>query len=181
MLSRIVCWPLVAALVLVGAAAAADTEPAGIDRFFGTYTGESLHPADEYGRRSLHVDIGPNGDDGFTVAWTTAMEKRRGERSAISDRLDFVPTRENPNVFRALPLDRRDPPIDPLTSERYAWAAMKDAVLSVHVLTIEPDGDYVVQTYDRALNDHGLTLSFVRVRSGDVEQRIWGSLDRQEQ
>ena len=190
MLNKIRVWALLLALVCFagpggapGAAAetatgtAAGADPA-VQAFFGAYDGESMFPADEYGRRQLSVVISPYEETGFTVEWLTAMERARGDRRITTDRLDFLPSAANPGLYRGLPADGGEPSTDPLDGQRYAWARLKDNILTVHVLTITPDGDYVMQTYDRALNERGLTLSFVRVRNGTMEKRIWGSLYR---
>ena len=46
------------------------------------------------------------------------------------------------------------------------------------MLFIDDNGDYVIQTYDRALTQEGMGLSFMRVRNGQVEQRLWATLER---
>ena len=51
-------------------------------------------------------------------------------------------------------------------------------VMTINVLTISGDGDYVMQSYDRALTKEGMALAFTRVRNGHVEKRVWGSLER---
>jgi hypothetical protein len=184
MLDKLRAWALLLALACfatggTAAGTAAGADPA-VQAFFGAYDGESMYPADEYGRRQLTVVISPYEETGFTVEWLTAMERARGDRQTNTDRLDFLPSATDPRVFRAVPADGGAPSTDPLDGQRYAWARLKDNILTVHVLTITPEGDYVMQTYDRALNEFGLTLSFVRVRNGTMEKRIWGSMYRRD-
>ena len=115
---------------------------------------------------------------GFFVEWETDMEKLAGEQKTSRDRLDFMADADNPYIFRAMNQDGSAREGDPLDGERFAWAAVNDKILSIHVLTVRRNGDYIMQTYDRARTRTGLTLSFVRVRNGDVEKRIWGSLEK---
>jgi hypothetical protein len=70
------------------------------------------------------------------------------------------------------------PSPDPLDGTPLAWARIDDRTLTINVLTISEDGDWVVQVYDRVLTKEGMALSFVRVRNGHVEQRLWGTLER---
>ncbi len=148
--------------------------------FFGTYEGASLAPSAEAQPRDLKVYIKAAADDGFSVAWQTTIygddDPHRKTQS-----LEFRPSKNNPNVYQALPTGLSVgmvPSRDPLDGAPFAWARVLGKVLSVNVLTITKQGDYVIQTYDRALTPGGMTLSFARVRNGSVEKRLLGSLER---
>jgi hypothetical protein len=50
--------------------------------------------------------------------------------------------------------------------------------LTVNLLTIADNGDYVVQTYDRTLTPDGMKLDFMRVENGRIERQIKATLKR---
>ena len=148
--------------------------------FFGTYEGASLAPSAEAQPRDLNVFIKDAGEGGFTVAWQTTIYEDSDSKSRTQS-LEFRPRKNNPNVYQAQPVGLSVgmvPSEDPLDGAPFAWARVLGKVLSVNVLNITKEGDYVMQTYDRALTPGGLALSFVKVRNGNVEKKVWGSLER---
>lgn len=161
-----------------GGTARADSSP--LKPFFGTYEGGSLAPSAAAQPRDLKVLIHPAPEGGFTVAWQTTIYEDDDTKSKTQS-LEFRPTKHNPNLYQALPTGLSVgmvPSRDPLEGAPFAWARVLGKVLSVNVLTITKDGDYVIQTYDRALTRGGMALSFVKVRNGNVVKRLWGALDR---
>jgi hypothetical protein len=170
------------AIALVPAAANADigvrpaiaADDVTIQSFFGTYEGRTLMPMGEPHNRGLRVVIRPVGALGFTVEWLTALHKTGEQPEDKLQAIDFEPT-GRPNVYAAAHGSASPGPAD---GEPYAWARLTGKTLSVNVLTIDDNGDYVVQTYDRTLTASGMNLDFLRVRNGLIERQIKGSLKR---
>lgn len=171
---------LVAAVIVTGPAAAqsaADT----LQKFFGSYVGESLFPREEARTRQLSMSIRPAADDGFIIEWQTTFYKFRKEPRRKTQALEFRPSGPGDNTYLAIPsglTTGMEPSRDPLSGAPFSWARILGRVLTVNVLFIDDTGDYVVQTYDRALTKEGMGLSFMRVRNGQVEQRLWATLER---
>jgi hypothetical protein len=172
-------------VVLVGLAmwrlTPAWAEDASIRPFFGTYEGATLQSSEEVRSRELKVAITPAANDGFRVAWQTTIFKPVDDTRRKTQSLEFRRSPANPKLYAAQPSDvtvGMDPTRDPLDGAPYAWARIDGRTLTINVLTISEDGDWVVQVYDRVLTKEGMALSFVRVRNGHVEQRLWGTLER---
>ncbi len=182
---------LIAVLILVAATAAiavpvAWSEDVPIQAFYGKYEGRTLFPMGEPRNRELSVRIQPAGRFGFAVEWQTTIHKANDKPIRRDQVLEFEPT-PRANVYLAAPPPGNDPPSPgtegsrvpgPVDGEPYAWARIAGSTLTVNVLTIEDNGDYVVQTYDRTLTDNGMTLEFMRVRDGHIERQIKGNLNR---
>ena len=60
-----------------------------------------------------------------------------------------------------------------------AWAAIAGKVLRIRLLTILDDGTYEIQSYDRALDAHGLTLLFRSDRDGTTVKMVSALLGKQ--
>jgi hypothetical protein len=167
-------------VVLFGLAPAL-AEDVAIKPFLGTYEGTTLLSNEEIKSRELKVAITPAEDGGFRVEWQTTLFKPKADARRKTQSLEFRRSTENPKVYAAGPSDvtaGMDPSHDPLDGAPYAWARIDDRTLTINVLTISEDGDWVVQVYDRVLTKEGMALSFVRVRNAHVEQRLWGTLER---
>jgi hypothetical protein len=167
-------------VVLFGLAPAL-AEDVAIKPFLGTYEGTTLLSNEEIKSRELKVAITPAEDGGFRVEWQTTLFKPKADARRKTQSLEFRRSTENPKVYAAVPSDvtaGMDPSHDPLDGAPYAWARIDDRTLTINVLTISEDGDWVVQVYDRVLTKQGMALSFARVRNGYVEQRLWGTLER---
>jgi len=164
---------------LGGSAAWADSST--LKPFFGIYEGASLAPSREAQPRDLKVLIQPASDDGFTIAWQTTLYESFDETRRKTQSLQFRPRKDNPELYEvvatALSVGMA-PTKDPLDGAPFAWARVLGNVMSVYVLTISKNGDFVIQTYDRALTPGGMALAFTRVRNGNMEKRLWGALDR---
>lgn len=161
------------------ATAWADSSP--LKPFFGTYEGASLAPSAEVRPRDLKVSIKPADGGGFFVEWQTTLFKPLEEARRKTQSLEFRPTRDNPVIYQAVPSDvtaGMEPSESPLDGGPFAWARVLGQVLTVNILTIAENGDYVIQSYDRALTKDGMALAFVKVRNGHMEQRLWGVLER---
>ncbi len=164
----------------VGAGAAwADSSP--LKPFFGIYEGSSLAPSAEVQPRDLKLWIKPASQDGFTVAWQTTLYEPDDKSRRKTQSLDFRPMKNRPGIYEAVASGLTVgmvPSKNPLEGAPFAWARVLGKVMSIHVLTIAKNGDYVIQTYDRALTKEGMALAFVKVRNGHVENRLWGALER---
>ncbi len=176
---RFLTFVLVVGGFVGGGAAWADSS--SLKSFFGTYEGASLAPSAEVQPRDLKVSIKPANGDGFIVEWQTTLFKPRQDVRRKTQSLEFRPAKDNPAIYQAVPSDvtaGMEPSDSPLDGGPFVWAQVLGKVMSIHVLTIAENGDYVIQSYDRALTKGGMALSFVKVRNGHVDQRLWGSLER---
>jgi hypothetical protein len=69
-------------------------------------------------------------------------------------------------------------PLDPMKSEPYIWARIKEATLTVYAMHVIDDGSYEMQTYDRTLTKEGMRLDFTRIRADGKVKKISGVLKR---
>jgi hypothetical protein len=173
------------ALVLLAVAAGAGVRPAWSDdvtiqSFFGEYVGRTLMPMGEANNRDLRVAIRPLGAFGFTVEWRTTLRKSAEEPEIKAQTIDFEPTRR-PHVYAVARGDGStggSVPAGPAEGVPYAWARITGSTLTVNLLTITDNGDYVVQTYDRTLTKEGMKLDFMRVANGRIERQLKAALKR---
>ncbi len=158
----------------ISAALAADN--LSINAFFGTWkgSGESHTPDNYFGMnaRDLDVTIKPSGV-GFNVTWTT-ITYPGGEESLAKVKkktasIDFMPSGK-PGLFKAAPNG------DPLAGEAYTWARIKGQTLTVYQLTVDNNGAYVIQSYDRTLTGFAMELTFARIRDDEPERTARGKL-----
>jgi hypothetical protein len=174
-------------LILLAVATTAGLRPAWSDdltiqSFFGEYVGRTLMPMGEARNRDLRVAIRPFGAFGFTVEWRTTLHKSATQPEIKAQVIDFEPT-QRPNVYAAA-VARGDgtaggpAPKGPVDGVPYAWARIAGSTLTVNLLTIADNGDYVVQTYDRTLTPDGMRLDFMRVKNGQIERQIKATLKR---
>jgi len=148
--------------------------------FVGNYEGiHTPSDGDEKHIRDLGVKI-REVKNGLNISWvTTTFLKNEPKKKKYS--IDFVKTdrkyiyeaSQKKNVFGG-----RDP-LDPMKGEPYAWARIEGRTLSVSVLTINDDGGYLIQTYDRTLNENNdLDLRFSRLKNGEVLRTLEAALRR---
>jgi hypothetical protein len=158
----------------------ARAEAPSIQPFLGSYEGTTLLQSGEVKNRELRVIIRPFGQTGFTVRWRTLIFKPGKEPTGRTQVVYFEPSASNPKIYAATPPEEAAgiASDQPLAGRPFGWARVVGKTLTVNVLTISEAGDYVVQTYNRTLTKTGLALAFVRVSNGEVEQRIWGELER---
>lgn len=184
--------PLVFVLMVVAATAAmnaaikapmaapAQSDEVPIQAFYGEFEGRTLFPMGEPRNRELSVRIAAAGRFGFTMEWRTTIHKTQNEAVERNQLLEFEPT-PRPEVYTAVSRADGDQPAAVgglVGGAPYAWARINGRTLTVNVLTIEDNGDYVVQTYDRTLTNKGMVLEFMRMRNGHIEQQIKGNLNR---
>ena len=171
---------LLVAVILCGLSPARAEAPS-IQSFFGSYEGTALFDPRESKNRELTVIIRAFGERGFSIRWRTMIfkpgeETPRGRTQVIY----FKPSEATPGIFAATPPEDAAGLASnvPLEGRPFAWARIVGKTLTVNVLTISETGDYVIQTYDRTLTGDGLAPRFIRLRNGEVEQRVLGELDR---
>ena len=145
--------------------------------FFGHFSGggiasnaDSLYFA--VTARDFDVTIAPAGR-GFRVDWTSVIRRggtpdkpdiRRRSTSKV-----LMPT-ANPSVFHGSDSG------DPLTGKEMCWARIDGNTLTVFLMTIDGDGIYELQEYDRKLTGGGMDLVFRSWRDGDRLRTVTGKL-----
>lgn len=148
--------------------------------FIGDFEGRYISAdGDEKRNRDLSVSIRKI-KKGLNIGWATTTYKNAKPKTKNysidfleSDRDNILSAAQKKNVFGG-----RDP-LDPMKGEPYAWARIEGRKLSVFVLTIDADGGYEIQTYDRTLNDdNDLDLQFTRIRNGEVLRTLEAELLR---
>ena len=154
---------------------AAQNLPVGA--FFGHFSGggiasnaDSLYFA--VTARDFDVTIAPAGR-GFRVDWTSVI--RRGgtpgkpdiRRRSTSKTL--LPT-ANPLVFHGKESG------DPLAGKEMCWARIEGSTMSVFLMTVDEDGIYELQEYNRKLTGAGMDLVFRSWRDGDRLRTVSGKL-----
>lgn len=167
--------------VMVCGLSPARAQPAAIEAFFGSYEGTALFESDESKNRQLTVIIRSFDEGGFSLRWRTMIFKSGKQTpTGRTQVIYFKPSKRTSGIFAATPPeDAAGLASDaPLQGRPFAWARILGKTLTVNMLTISKDGDYTVQTYDRTLIEDGLALRFVRLRNGEVEQRVLGELER---
>lgn len=174
---------LVLALVLTFGPATSSLGNSGtLQKFFGSYTGQSISLADQgLSERDLAVTIKPYQNEGFSLDWTTITKRPDGKTKHQSYSVAFEPT-PRAGIYRAA--QRRNmfghfTPLDPMAGEPYLWAHLSDDTLTVQALIITEDGGYEIQTYERRLAPHGLDLTFSRISDGKILKTIDGVLRKE--
>jgi hypothetical protein len=153
-----------------------------LQKFFGSYTGQSISLADQgLSERDLAVTIKPYQNEGFSLDWTTITKRPDGKTKHQSYAVAFEPTPRE-GIYRAA--QRRNmfghfTPLDPMAGEPYLWAHLSDDTLTVQALIITEDGGYEIQTYERRLAPHGLDLTFSRISDGKILKTIDGVLRKE--
>ena len=170
-------WALVIcvamAVVSRSHAAGPDLEP-----FFGEFEGEAITDQEgELNTRDLRVTISP-ARDGFTVEWISVTKRSDGSLKRKEYSIDFLPTRRQ-GIFRSG--QRKDlfghaVPLDPMQGDPYVWARVHEDTMTVFALHVLEDGGYEMQTYARRRIPEGLSLSYSRVRDGEVLRTVTGIL-----
>lgn len=166
-----------AAALLAGWAGLAGAADLPIGAFFGTFKGGGIAENRDsvyFGVtvRDFDVSIQPEGN-GFRVTWATVIRHggdpnnpkvRRKEQTVT-----FGPT-DKPSVFRATDNG------DPLQGGRYAWARVAKQTLYVYALTVNEDGRYDMQIYERTIKPSGMDFVFHRVQDGEPVRTVKGKL-----
>jgi hypothetical protein len=171
-------------LLLIGLSySTAGADPITIKAFYGTYEGSGIAKnADSlyFGvtDRDIGVVIHPEGS-GFSVSWTTVLhaggDVKNPKVKHRADKLSFVPISNGAQASRVAQWHAAEMP-DPLSGNPYAWARLENTKLTIYMLTIDPDGRYEVQRYERTLVAGGMELTFTDVRDGEPIRVVRGKL-----
>ena len=173
---------VLAAILTIASATSSLGDSATLQKFFGSYTGQSISLADQgLSERDLAVKIKPYQNEGFSLDWTTITKRPDGKTKHQSYSVAFEPT-PRAGIYRAA--QRRNmfghfTPLDPMAGEPYLWAHLSDDTLTVQALIITEDGGYEIQTYERRLAPHGLDLTFSRIADGKILKTIDGVLRKE--
>ncbi len=151
-----------------------------VSAFFGKFNGggvaqnrDSIYFA--VTARDFDITIRGTPGGGFRVDWTSVI--RRGgtpERPDIRRKAStktLVPTGV-PGAFRGAMSG------DPLSGKELCWGRIRGNTLTVFLMTIDRNGNYELQQYDRTLTDTGMKLVFRSTRNGENVRTITGRLVR---
>jgi len=149
-----------------------------ISDFVGHFRGEAqVQAGDRFfiqQLRDAEVDLRAEAD-GFRLSWNTLIHYDEADKTKVRRRsaeMRFV-AGPKPNQFRSLD------PLEPFAEKPTAWAYINRDTLTVHVLSIQTDGNYELQTYERSLSGNTMTLHFSRLLPGRPELIVSGRLQRQ--
>lgn len=176
-LSRVVVACAAGALMLAGGGPGRAQETLPIEAFFGTFSGggvadnrDSVYFA--VTARDFDVTIQPDGP-GFRIEWTTVI--RRGGTPGNPDvrrrkAVKVLHPTATKTVFRCTDSG------NPLDGRELCWARIEKTTLSMFVMTVDKDGVYQLQQYDRTLSGTGMRLVFKSMRDGDQLRTVHGRL-----
>lgn len=154
---------------------------ANVDRFAGTYVGQSQTVLDTEAKgRDLRATITPT-DDGFTVSWTSTSYRKNGEVKESTNVIDFVPSARD-NIYGSAMKTNifgKQVPLDPLKGEPFVWSRFEGDTFSVFSLAITENGEYELQEYHRTVAEGGLDLLFRSVKNGVPQREITAFLARE--
>ena len=168
-------WLFVLLWLLPSADLAAQTS--SIDAFVGQWQGSGISKTSEslyFGEtvRDFDVEIRRQGA-GFNVKWTTVL-RQGGDPNNPDVRRNSAEKTFQPSsngryyVASSLP--------DPLSGQDFAWARIEGSTLSVYIMTIDEEGLFNMQIYERTLTAPGMVLRFTRVRGSEPTRTVEGRL-----
>jgi len=148
-----------------------------IEAFFGRFSGGGIASNEDslyfaVTARDFDVTIAAAGR-GFRVDWTSVI--RRGgtpEKPKIrrkSSTKVLMPTGQA-SVFHGTQSG------NPLAGMEMCWAHISDRTLSVFLMTVDKNGIYELQEYNRRLTGNGMDLMFRSWRDGDRLRTVTGKL-----
>jgi hypothetical protein len=121
------------------------------------------------------VEIRQTSGDGFTVRWTTVLhqggDKNNPDARKRGAQLTFRPS-TRPGVWLSIEAS------DALSPNGYGWATIDGNTLTISLLTVNEQGRYNIQVYDRILNDRDMALKFRRLVDGAKGRIVRGNLVR---
>jgi hypothetical protein len=149
--------------------------------FYGVFSGGGVAESDDsayFGTtaRDLDVTIRAEGS-GFSVAWTSVIRQggdpnKPNVRRKVTTKV-FQPLAGRTGLYRAADSG------DPLNGQEMSWARIRGATLIVYQMTIDPDGTYELQRYDRTVGPGGMQLTFTRERDGEKLRKVTGRMVKQ--
>jgi hypothetical protein len=169
-------WLIVCA-ALAAAVPAASAKDVKIDGFFGTFKGNGVSENRDslyFGVtvRDLDVKIEPAGK-GFKIEWTTVIRRGGDPKNpkvrSKTQRMTFQPAGTE-KVYKATGNG------DPLSGQPYAWGYIRETSLVIHIMSIDPNGAYQMQSYTRTLVPTGMEFKFERIRNDEPVRTVKGKL-----
>lgn len=150
---------------------------ASLERFFGSYQGESdTVPQGESANRRMSVEIKPH-KNGFTVSWATTITKAgRVKTKGLS--VDFTTTSKSNTYASAMRMDLfgHPVPLDLMKGEPLVWATINGDTMTVYLIRILDDGSQDFQIDRRTRTPDGLRSEFVGLYDGEPLRRIDATL-----
>ncbi len=170
-------WMIAVSMLLLTAAPALAGQNLSVEAFFGRYSGGGIASNEDslffaVTARDFDVTIAAAGR-GFRIDWTSVIrgggtpDKPRIRRKSATK--IFMPT-GRPSVFHGTQSG------DPLAGKEMCWARVTGRTLSVFLMTVDQDGIYELQQYDRTLSGSGMDLVFRSSRDGDRLRTVKGKL-----
>jgi len=177
MMKRIIAGAMLLGALLTGAPAALAGPNLPFEAFFGHYIGGGIASNEDslffaVTARDFDVTIAA-AEGGFRVDWTSVIrrggtpDKPRIRRKSATKVL--MPT-ANASVFHGTESG------DPLAGKELCWARITGRTLSVFLMTVDSNGIYELQQYDRGLSGSGMDLVFRSWRGGDRLRTVKGKL-----
>jgi len=167
----------VAVLIGIGASVAQAAENLPVDAFFGTFSGGGVaenRDSAYFAVTARDFDVTIRGEgQGFRIEWTSVI--RRGgdpKRPDVRHRkaVKVLQPAKKPGVFRCTDSG------NPLDGREMCWARIEKNTLSLFLMTVDDDGIYELQQYDRTLSGSGMKLNFKAWRDGDELRSVDGRL-----
>lgn len=170
--------------VLLAVPTSARAEPV---EFFGSYVGAGVLRdlvTGEVERRDLVTSIGPYGDGGFAVRWSSVVlvDGRRDVQGVehLVRALAFEPVEDGDYYLRAPEYDpfRLRDRLEPMAGDALAWARIEGDLLDIYVFAVTGEGAGELQRHRRVLTDIGLDLAYTSFVDGIVVSDGSGSMVR---
>jgi hypothetical protein len=172
-------WPAVVGSGLL-AVTAAWAQGGGIERFYGTYTGEAISEGGtELDKRDINAEITPQGK-GFKVKFTVVIKRGKDQPKRDEYTIAFSPTKRPGIYSSAMRADvfGNAVPLDPLAGDPYMWARLEGDKFWRYALFVTDSGGYEMQTYEYTLAPGGMDLRYSRIRDGEVLRTVTGKLKK---
>jgi hypothetical protein len=172
---------ILAAVLICVATAAAAQQNLPPTAFYGVFSGGGVAESEDsayFGVTARDLDVVIRADGpGFSVAWTTVIRQggdpnKPNVRRKVTIKT-FQPVGGRPNLFRAVDSG------DPLAGPELVWARIRGSTLTIYLMSIESDGSYEMQRYDRTVSGDGMQLLFTREKDGDPVRKVTGRMVKQ--
>jgi hypothetical protein len=174
-MKRLIGFWLIVCAALATAVPAASAKDIKIAGFFGTFKGNGVSENRDslyFGVtvRDLDVKIEPAGQ-GFSIEWTTVIRRGGDPKNpkvrSKTQRMTFQPAGK---FYRATENS------DPLSGQPFAWAYIKETSLILHIMSVDENGAYQMQSYIRTLVPTGMEFKFERIRNDEPVRTVRGKL-----
>ena len=131
--------------------------------------------------RDMNVVIKATDASHFNVSWTSTTYRADGTTKDKSYSINFS-QRGKSDVYEAAmkrDLFGNDIQLDPMKGEPYVWGRIIDDTLTVYSLTVDTEGGYDLQQFDRKLAEGGLELTFQNIHNGTIARSVTTFLKKQ--